>query len=130
MAYMSQDKKKELAPKIKSICKKYGVKASLGVHHHSTLVLNINSGSVDFFGDATERANVSDYNLRDGYYDVNQYWYKEHFTGQALAFLSEVIPAMNAGNFDKSDIMTDYFHVGWYVDVNVGRWNKPYELTK
>tara|TARA_Y100000034_G_C6816559_1_gene367402 strand:+ start:339 stop:731 length:393 start_codon:yes stop_codon:yes gene_type:complete len=130
MAYMSQDNKKELAPKIKSICKKYGVKASLGVDNYSTLVLNVNSGSVDFFGDATERANVSDYNLRDGHYGVNPYWYKEHFTGKALAFLSEVIPAMNVGNFDKSDIMTDYFHVGWYVDVNVGRWNKPYTLTK
>ena len=48
---------------------------------------------------------------------------------KALAFLSEVIPAMNVGNFDNSDPMTDYFHVGWYVDVNLGRWDKPYVYT-
>ena len=48
MAYMSQDKKKELAPLIKKVCKKYGVKATLSVRHHSTLVLNIKSGGVDF----------------------------------------------------------------------------------
>ncbi len=130
MAYMSQDNKKKLAPKIKSICKKYGVKASLGVDNHSTLVLNVNSGSIDFFGDTTNRANTTNYEVDNGHMSVNPYWYKEHFTGKALAFLSEVIPAMNVGNFNKSDPMVDYFHVGWYVDVNVGRWNKPYTLTK
>jgi hypothetical protein len=36
--------------------------------------------------------------------------------------------AMNDGNHDRSDIQTDYFDVGWYVDVNIGRWNKPYIL--
>lgn len=129
MAYMTQEKKKELAPKIKQICKKYGVKASLGVNNHSTLVLNINSGSIDFFGDATERANVSEYSIENGNFHVNTYCYKGHFTGKALSFLSEVIPSMNIGNYDKSDVMTDYFDVGWYVDVNVGRWNKSYILN-
>jgi hypothetical protein len=33
---------------------------------------------------------------------------------------------MNDGNWDKSDIQSDYFNVGWYVDVNIGKWNKPY----
>jgi len=130
MAYMSQENKKSMAPTIKEICKKHGVKSSLGVKNHSTLVLNINSGSIDFFGEATERCNVSDYDTKNNHLSVNPYGYKEHFTGKALEFLSEVIPVMNTGNFDNSDIMTDYFHVGWYVDVNVGRWNKPYVLTK
>ena len=43
-------------------------------------------------------------------------------------FLSEVIPAMNNGNHDNSDIQTDYFDVGWYIDVNIGKWNKPYTV--
>jgi len=25
--------------------------------------------------------------------------------------------------------MTDYFHVGHYVEINVGRWDKDYQLT-
>ena len=114
MAYMNQEKKKELSPLIKSICKKHGIKATLGVRHYSELVLNIKSGSIDF---GTDR--------------INEYWYKDHFADnpKALAFLSEVIPAMNIGNFDKSDVQTDYFHVGWYMSVNLGKWDKPYELT-
>ena len=59
---------------------------------------------------------------------MNVYWYKEHFSGKALKFLGEVIPAMNNGNHDNSDIQTDYFDVGWYSDVNIGSWNKPYKV--
>jgi hypothetical protein len=63
------------------------------------------------------------------YLNVNVYPYRDHFTGKALEFFEEVIPLMNVGNYDKSDSQTDYFNIGWYVDVNVGRWNKPYEIT-
>jgi len=114
MAYMNQEMKKELAPAIKEICKKHGIKATLGVRDYSQLVLNIKSGSIDFDADR-----------------INEYWYHEHFAdnAKALAFLSEVIPAMNIGNFDKSDVQTDYFHVGWYISVNLGKYDKPYIVT-
>ena len=115
MAYVSQELKAKLAPAIKAVCKKFGVKASLAVRNHSTLCLNVKSGPIDFGGDRIQ---------------VNPYWYRDHFDGQALKFLSEVIPLMNDGNWDKSDAMTDYFNVGWYIDVNIGKWNKPYVLEK
>ena len=28
--------------------------------------------------------------------------------------------------FDKSDIQSDYFHVAYYWDVNIGKYNKDY----
>ena len=125
MAYVSQELKSKLAPQIKAICKKYGVKASLAVRNHSTLALNIKSGKIDFIGDYGDSDDARKFGIQ-----VNPYWYKDHFTGKAKAFLSEVIPAMNDGNWDKSEIQYDYFNVGWYIDVNIGKWNKPYELTK
>lgn len=126
MAYVSQELKKSLAPAIKAVCKKYGVKATLAVRHHSTLSLNIKSGKVDFFSDFGAHAGLN----RESSIQVNTYHYKSHFTGKSLKFLSEVIPLMNVGNHDNSDIMTDYFDVGWYIDVNVGKWNAPYVLEK
>ena len=48
MAYMSQERKQNLAPAIKAVLKKYGVKATIAVRNHSTLVVNIKSGSIDF----------------------------------------------------------------------------------
>ena len=140
MAYMSQERKQQLAPQIKSVLKKYGVKASIAVRNHSTLVVNIKSGPIDFIENfiATD-PNVMhgrkmaqdqiDYIRKNQSLDVNPYWYKEHFSGKAKSFLSELLPAMNNGNHDNSDIQTDYFDVGWYVDVNIGKWNKHYTVT-
>ena len=141
MAHMSQEKKAKLAPAIKAVLNKYGVKGSLAVHNHSTLVLNIKSGPIDFVENYIQTdldqprarkmaADQVDYLRKQQALDVNVYWYKEHFSGKALKFLQEVIPLMNAGNHDRSDIQTDYFDVGWYVDINIGKWNKPYALVK
>ena len=141
MAYMSQEKKAQIAPVVKAILKKYNVKGSLSVRNHSTLVLNVKSGAIDFVQNFIQTdANVVhgkkmsedqiDYIRKNQSVDVNPYWYHEHFDGVAKKFLKEILTAMNDGNWDKSDIQTDYFNVGWYVDVNIGRWNKPYVLTK
>jgi len=133
MAFVSQELKAKLAPKIKAICKKYKVKASLAVNNHSTLVLNVQSSPIDFITNYNEtvstRPEYNRFSPAERSIQVNPYWFQDHFSGKAKAFLSEVLPAMNDGNFDKSDIQSDYFHVGWYVSVNIGKWNKPYEVV-
>jgi hypothetical protein len=138
MAYMNQTKKQTIASKVKPILAKYGVKGSLSVRNHSTIVLKLTSGSVDFIGDMSdERHNllgsrtIDKDELRKRYnLDVNPYWYHEHYTGTALAFLSEIIPAMKGADwYDKSDAQVDYFNTAYYYDVNVGSWDKPYTLT-
>jgi len=40
--------------------------------------------------------------------------------------LNELLVAMSTGNHDNSDIMTDYFDVGWYSNINIGQYHKPY----
>jgi hypothetical protein len=122
MAYVSQEMKKKLAPAIKTILKKYGIKGTLAVRHHSTLVLNIKSGKIDFAKDSTS----DNYN-----YQVNTYWTDTHYQGKAKKFFAEVIAAMKGPEFfDHSDAMSDYFHVSHYIDINLGDWNKPYVLEK
>jgi len=141
MAYMNQEKKAKIAPVIKAILKKYGIKGSLSVRNHSTLVLNIKSGTIDFIENYIQTdkdkpyakymtEDQIEYIRKNQSLDVNPYWYQDHFTGKAKNFLKEIFTAMNDGNHDNSDIQTDYFDVGWYVDVNIGRWNKPYVLEK
>jgi hypothetical protein len=112
MAYVSQDMKKNFTPRIKEICDRYGVKGSLSVSHGSSLVFTVASGRIDFGPEP--------------YIDVNVYYIDRHFDGDAKRFLNEVYAVMNEGNHNNSDAMTDYFDVGWYIDIRVGRWNKPY----
>jgi len=119
MAYVSQDDKRKLAPAIKAVLNKYGMKGSISVRHHSTLVVTLRSGRIDFGTDA-----------RDGYLQVNPYWIHEHYTGTARKFLTELLAAMKGPDyFCEDDAMTDYFHRSHYTDINVGRWNKPYTFT-
>jgi hypothetical protein len=135
MAYMNQDRKAQIAPDVKSILKRYGVKGTLATDRH-TLILNIKSGTLDFIGDYNKTMSERPGGYRLGSpatisLDINRYWYREHFSNKVIRkFLDEIFRAMNVGNHDNSDSQTDYFDVGWYVDVNVGKWNKPYVLER
>lgn len=111
MAYMSQSNKKTLAPGIKAVLKKYGMKGTISVGNHSTLMVTLTSGKIDF---GTMFA------------DVNTYWIHDHYEGVAKNFLMELKEAMMVGNYDHSDIQTDYFCVGWYISIRIGKYNKPY----
>jgi len=83
-----------------------------------SLVVTIQSGSIEF-----------DHSHGDGYTQVNVYHIDSHYEGKAKNFLTELLAAMKGPDwFDKSDIMTDYFHVSHYCDINIGKWNKPYFL--
>jgi ABC-type proline/glycine betaine transport system substrate-binding protein len=141
MAYMNQEKKAKIATILKPIMKKYGVKGSLSVRNHSTICLTLKSGSIDFvenyiLTDAEKpyAKHFSEdqvaYIRKNQSIDVNPYWFQDHFTGKAKSFLTEAFAAMKgAGWYDNSDAMTDYFDTAYYVDVNIGKWNKPYMLT-
>lgn len=134
MAYMSQENKKSRSPYIKSILKKYELKGNLSVRHHSTLVLTIREGKIDFIGNYNQTGNDDPYSHNNrfepakDYIQVNEYYYKEHFTGIAKECLGELREVMNVGNHNNSDPMRDHFDVGWYVDIKVGEWDKPYKL--
>jgi hypothetical protein len=134
MAYMNQEKKKEIAVLLKEKLKGYDIKYSLAVDNHSTIVLNINKGSVDFISDYYNNAK-SNPNYRDEvctrqYVGVNNYHIEDYFTGERKEILEIANECLNLNNFDKSDAMTDYFYVGHYVEINVGKWNKDYLLTE
>ena len=142
MAYVSQEMKAKLAPAIKAICKKYGIKATIAVRNHSTLVLNIKQGSIDFIenyiktdADKPYANKMSqdqiDYIRNRKCLDVNTYWVKDHYSGKAKEFLTAMIAAMEGPDFfNEDDAQTDYFHRSHYIDINIGQWDKPYALVK
>ena len=48
MAYISQEEKKELAPAIKAVAKKYGRKVTIGIRNHMDLVVKV-KGAEDIY---------------------------------------------------------------------------------
>lgn len=144
MAYVSQEMKKDLAPQIKAVLKKYGLKGSIGVRHHSSLVVNIKSGILDLVG-ASNRHRIEEAKRRgnepyiDNYIQVNENyvsdWMEAIGESKIAKFYDELVAAMKGVGsqsvewYNNSDIMTDYFDRAYYIDINVGQWNKPYEVT-
>lgn len=129
MAYMNQEKKAAIKSALdKFMDKKDGWKYSLRVQHHSTLELTILQGPVDFIGNyRCENNPEREVKVKaDGHVDVNEFWLDTQFSGEVLEVMRVIKGAMNVGNHDNSDPMTDYYDVGHYVHIGVGDYNKPY----
>ena len=121
MAYVSKELKAKLAPAIKAVLKKYDVKGTIAVRNHMTLVVNIKQGAIDFAADCSGN---------DFHYQVNPYHIDRGWNGKAAKFLNELIAAMKGNEwYDRSDIMTDYFDTAYYMDINIGQWDKDYIYT-
>ena len=136
MAYMNQERKAKISQALKPILAKYKVKGTLSVRNHMSIVLTLKSGAIDFIGNSNRVCGRDHYQVARGFtpnsvgYDqVNPYWFKDHYDGVAKEFLIEAFKALKAADwYDESDAMTDYFNTAYYVDVNIGKWNKPYEV--
>ena len=99
---------------------------------------NVKSGKIDFIENyiATDAAKhcgnkmTADhiaYVRKNQALDVNTYWAHEHYSGVAKEFLEEMIAAMKGPDFfDETNAQIDYFHCSHYININIGKWNKPY----
>lgn len=129
MAYINQTHKAELSPAIKAVFKKYNLKASISIQHHSTLIVKIVSSPIDFLKNYNE---TNEHKVRFepaiSYLPVNEYYIEENFSGVARDCLVELRNAMNTKNYNNSDLMTDYFDVGYYTNIKIGEYNKPYQV--
>lgn len=125
MAYVNQEKKAKIALALKSVIPT-AWKTSLAVSNHSTITLTIISAPVDLIAVINETNKYGQ--LVSGHFRINHHYLDNVFKGELLATLEAIRDAMNTDNHDRSDIMTDYFDVGHYINIQVGRWNKPFQF--
>lgn len=129
MAYMNAEKKAVIAANLKKIMPK-GWKYSLAVRDHSTIVLNIAEAPVDliqaFVDSGYQGARAY------GYVQVNVYYVEENLKGSGVEeIFGQIKAAMyGADYYDRSDSQSDYFDTAYYVDINVGKWNKPFKVAQ
>ena len=125
MAFMSQENKAKIAAELKKVMPA-DWKYSLSVRHHSTIVLTISAAPVDLI--AHMKMNSERGCNHKDYVQVNEYYLDRQFTGELLETFLAIRKALNTDNYDRSDIQTDYFEVGHWVNINIGRWNKPFQV--
>jgi hypothetical protein len=97
-------------------------KFSVTTRHHSSIHVDILEADVDFL------KGLDVPNKSVNYFHVKP----EDFNGNGQILL-DIINIMNGNfkgaikqNFDKSEPMIDYFHVVYYINLEIGNWEKPF----
>lgn len=133
MAYMNQEKKAVIKDALKKVIPK-DWKWSLSVDNHSTIVLTIKSAPVDLIDEVVFVNNKKAYSDHQKYdekpknHGVNPYYLDTQFDFHLSLFESIKKAMYSAGWYDDSDPMTDYFNTAYYIDIKIGRWDKPFEV--
>jgi hypothetical protein len=142
MAWVQKDTVTKVREALKALNKEYGMKTTVSGTNSSSLKVRIISGKIDFVqnrldmleGDMRyseeEKANHRLYLTKfNSGMQVNHYWLDTSFSGIALEYLEKVKAIMSVDHWDKSDIQSDYFNCAYYMNIDIGKWDKPYELT-
>lgn len=126
MAYVSKELKAKIAAALKPVIPK-DWKYSLSVRNSSTIVLTIYSAPVNLIRELSTSLQTH----TATYLDLNPYHWEKHAEASedTVKTFRAIFDALNIDNHDRSDIQTDYFDVGHYVEVHIGRWDKPFTVT-
>ena len=131
MAYVTKEVKTRVQKALKGILPK-GAKWSLSGTGKSRLALNIWAADEDLIA-AVNRHNqklhgwiVPEKPLT--HVDLHHRLQEIDFGNRWNEILEKALEIMNEGNWDRSDIMTDYFDVGWYTEICLGAWDRPFQV--
>lgn len=139
MAYVSQERKKRIKDQIDAYLKTVKdikLSYSFSVENHSTLNMNIRSANVDLIHEISKPDNKyvggrdaenHSYIKDRGYCSLTWKNCVSHMENARLKeVFGKLIEIINCENYDNSDIYTDYFDVGYYSHICVGKWDKPF----
>ena len=120
MAYVTTTQVKQTREALKLAFPDFKFMVRRATGGRSSINVSIMSGPLDF-------------DNPQGGKTVNPYHVGTHYEPHVIPFLEAVIKVIKYGTerqwYDKSDAMTDYFDTAFYLDVEMGRWEKPYQKT-
>ena len=119
MAFINKDQVKQIREALKKEFPE--IKFSVRKENHSSVYVSILKSPYDF-------SDLPHYRP-DYYTSVNHFRVPDCVHRRML---EKIIMIVKTGSdrkwFDKSDSMTDYFHVAFYIHLYVGHWEKGYEM--
>jgi hypothetical protein len=119
-------------------------KFSVTKRHHSSISISLMTAPFDVFStpdvDKIPMSRCGDtISIMDhwaslptkGNLGVNHYYIADSFmlTDKAKDLFTNIVNFVKSFNYDDSDAMTDYFDTNFYLDVSIGKWDKPFIRT-
>lgn len=131
MAYMNQDKKAKIKAALDKVMPK-DWKYTLSTDRH-TIKLWIMKGPAELM----DVPGAYDYDglwkapyRAEGSRSLNGHHLdKDYAEGPILDTIRAIQTALDTDNHDRSDIQSDYFDVGHYTRISIGRWDKAFVAT-
>ena len=140
MAYINSAETKAIRKALKERFPEYKFSVKIGAGNHSVSVSVVEGPAFD--QEEAKWNHVEDKfvapDLNKDHTSINNYWIEDHYPNNA-EFFKEVVDIIKTAPFkagvgdlwfDRSDIMTDYFHTSYYINLHVGAWNKPFQIKE
>jgi hypothetical protein len=116
MAYISTEEVAIIRNELKQMFpRKQNWVFSIRREHYSSLHITIRQSPIELRADTSKE-----------YEQVNYYFIQERENKVASELLQIIYDISNKQNYDRSDIQSDYFDVGFYFSMSIGSWDKPF----
>ena len=140
MAYINAEQTKSIREALKKKFPEHKFSVTIGAGNHS-VTASVIAGPAFRQEEAQYNKYKDKYvapDLNKDHTQVNHFWVKDHYPNNAK-FFQEVVEIIKTAPyyagvgdlwFDESDIQTDYFHTAYYLNIQVGKWNKPFQVKE
>jgi hypothetical protein len=116
MAYISTEEVKVIREELKkNFPSRLGWKLSIVRRDYLSLSISIINAPIELRNDQNK-----------AYEQVNQYWIESRENKQSIPVLKKIFEIANKNNYDRSDVQSDYFDVGYYLNLSIGHFGKPF----
>ena len=133
MAYVNSQDVAQIRKELKEAFPefKFGVRK----RDHMAVAVTVKSGPTNF----SSIFDKDEYAKKRQYAQINPY-HLESFYGEHAEFFGKIVDIIKTapargegyhkgtGYYNNSDAMIDYFDTAYYFDINLGAWDKPYEV--
>jgi Large polyvalent protein associated domain 29 len=117
MAYITAKQVKEKREQIKKLFPaKHGWKFSIKTLNYSTIKLSVLEAPIELREDTSKH-----------YEQMSKYRFSDRKNVIGADLLQIMFDIINQGNYNNSDIQTDYFDIGFYTSITIGEWNIPFK---
>lgn len=116
MAYISTEEVKVIREELKkNFPSQLGWKLSIVRRDYLSLSISIIEAPFELRND-----------VKNDYEQVNSYWITSRENKQSIPVLKKILKIANKNNYDRSDVQSDYFDVGFYLNLSIGHFGKPF----
>ena len=116
MAYISTEEVKVIREELKkNFPSRLGWKLSIVRRDYLSLSISIIQAPFELRNDQN-----------NAYEPVNQYWIESRENTQSIPPLKKIFEIANKNNYNRSDVQSDYFDVGYYLNISIGHFGKPF----